>query len=45
VHFDGLDSVEGREQGTCGILDQLSTYLRAEREHAPDEPLRRKVDP
>ena len=27
VHFDGLDSAEGREQGTRGILDQLSTYL------------------
>jgi uncharacterized protein YndB with AHSA1/START domain len=27
VHFDGLDSTEGREQGTRGILDQLSNYL------------------
>jgi uncharacterized protein YndB with AHSA1/START domain len=27
VHFDGLDTVEGREQGTCGILDQLGSYL------------------
>ena len=27
VHFDGLDSAEGREEGTRGILDQLSTYL------------------
>jgi uncharacterized protein YndB with AHSA1/START domain len=31
VHFDGLDSAEGREQGTRGILDQLSTYLDTER--------------
>jgi uncharacterized protein YndB with AHSA1/START domain len=31
VHFDGLDSAEGREQGTRGILDQLSTYLTTER--------------
>jgi uncharacterized protein YndB with AHSA1/START domain len=27
VHFDGLDSVEGREEGTRGILDNLGTYL------------------
>jgi uncharacterized protein YndB with AHSA1/START domain len=27
VHFDGLDSVEGREQGTRGILEQLGSYL------------------
>jgi uncharacterized protein YndB with AHSA1/START domain len=27
VHFDGLDSVEGREEGTKGILDQLGSYL------------------
>lgn len=27
VHFDGLDSVEGREQGTAGLLDQLGAYL------------------
>jgi uncharacterized protein YndB with AHSA1/START domain len=27
VHFDGLDSVEGREQGTGGLLDQLGSYL------------------
>ena len=31
VHFDGLDSVEGREQGTSGILDQLSNYLNTAR--------------
>ena len=37
VHFDGLDSVECREQGTRGILDQLRTYLSIERERAPDE--------
>jgi uncharacterized protein YndB with AHSA1/START domain len=29
VHFDGLDSVEGREEGTRGILDQLGSYLAA----------------
>ena len=45
VHFDGLDSVEGREEGTRGLLEQLDTYLSAEREHAPDEPSRRKADP
>lgn len=27
VHFDGLDTVEGREQGTAGLLDQLGSYL------------------
>jgi uncharacterized protein YndB with AHSA1/START domain len=27
VHFDGLDSPDGREEGTRGILDQLGTYL------------------
>lgn len=27
VHFDGLDSAEGREEGTKGILDQLGAYL------------------
>ncbi len=27
VHFDGLDSIEGREQGFGGLLDQLGTYL------------------
>ncbi|MDQ1391356.1 MAG: hypothetical protein QOF30_333 [Acidimicrobiaceae bacterium] len=27
VHFDGLDSVEGREEGTRGILDNLGSYL------------------
>jgi uncharacterized protein YndB with AHSA1/START domain len=27
VHYDGLDSVEGREAGTRGLLDQLGTYL------------------
>jgi uncharacterized protein YndB with AHSA1/START domain len=27
VHFDGLDSPEGREEGTKGLLDQLGTYL------------------
>jgi uncharacterized protein YndB with AHSA1/START domain len=27
VHFDGLDSVEGREEGSTGLLDQLGSYL------------------
>ena len=27
VHFDGLDSPEGREEGTKGLLDQLGAYL------------------
>ena len=27
VHFDGLDSVEGREEGTKGLLGQLGSYL------------------
>jgi len=27
VHFDGLDTVEGREEGTAGLLDQLGAYL------------------
>ena len=27
VHFDGLDSVEGREEGTAGILDTLGSFL------------------
>ena len=27
VHFDGLDSVEGREEGTAGILDALGSSL------------------
>jgi uncharacterized protein YndB with AHSA1/START domain len=27
VHFDGLDSVEGREEGTAGLLDQLGSFL------------------
>jgi uncharacterized protein YndB with AHSA1/START domain len=40
VHFDGLDSVEGREQGTSGLLDQLGTYLGTERESVS----RRKAD-
>jgi uncharacterized protein YndB with AHSA1/START domain len=31
VHFDGLDSAEGREEGTRGILDQLSDYLSTQR--------------
>lgn len=31
THFDGLDSIDGREAGTRGLLDQLAAYLR----HAP----------
>src|SRR5437879_2387471 len=27
VHYDGLDSVEGREEGSRGLLDNLGTYL------------------
>ena len=27
VHFDGLDSPEGREEGTAGLLDALGAYL------------------
>ena len=27
AHFDGLDSVEGREEGTKGLLDQLGAFL------------------
>jgi len=27
VHFDGLDSVEGREEGTRGLLDSLGSFL------------------
>jgi uncharacterized protein YndB with AHSA1/START domain len=27
VHLDGLDSPEGREEGTNGLLDQLGAYL------------------
>jgi uncharacterized protein YndB with AHSA1/START domain len=31
VHFDGLDSVEGREEGTRGLLDNLASFLMADR--------------
>jgi uncharacterized protein YndB with AHSA1/START domain len=31
VHFDGLDTTEGREEGTRGLLDNLAAYL--ERSH------------
>jgi uncharacterized protein YndB with AHSA1/START domain len=31
VHFDGLDSVEGREEGTRGILDGLGSFLSRDR--------------
>jgi uncharacterized protein YndB with AHSA1/START domain len=27
VHYDGLDSFEGREEGTRGLLDQLGAHL------------------
>jgi uncharacterized protein YndB with AHSA1/START domain len=33
VHLDGLDSVEGREDGTCGLLDNLGAYLTTAAEH------------
>ena len=29
VHLDGLDSVEGREEGTGGLLDNLGQFLAA----------------
>jgi uncharacterized protein YndB with AHSA1/START domain len=29
VHLDGLDSVEGREEGTAGLLDNLGAFLTA----------------
>jgi uncharacterized protein YndB with AHSA1/START domain len=29
VHFDGLDSIEGREEGSGGLLDQLGSFLTA----------------
>jgi uncharacterized protein YndB with AHSA1/START domain len=29
VHFDGLDSIDGREQGSRGLLDQLGAHLVA----------------
>ncbi len=31
THFDGLDSIEGREEGTRGLLEQLGSYLAAHR--------------
>jgi uncharacterized protein YndB with AHSA1/START domain len=31
VHFDGLDTFEGREEGTAGLLDQLGASLTASR--------------
>ena len=27
VHLDGLDSAEGREEGTAGLLDNLGSFL------------------
>jgi uncharacterized protein YndB with AHSA1/START domain len=27
VHLDGLDSVQGREEGTAGLLDNLGAFL------------------
>lgn len=32
VHFDGLDSAAGREEGTAGLLVMLGTFL----DHAPE---------
>jgi uncharacterized protein YndB with AHSA1/START domain len=34
VHFDGLDTPEGREEGTRGILDQLGAYLQRKGTHS-----------
>ena len=31
VHFDGLDTVEGREEGTGGLLDNLGAFLTGTR--------------
>ena len=31
VHLDGLDTVEGREEGTRGLLDTLGVYLARDR--------------
>ena len=31
VHFDGLDTTEGREEGTRGLLDNLGAYLTRKR--------------
>ena len=31
VHLDGLDSVEGREEGTGGLLDNLGAFLAGDR--------------
>jgi uncharacterized protein YndB with AHSA1/START domain len=31
VHFDGLDTVEGREEGTRGLLDNLGSLLAQSR--------------
>ncbi len=29
VHFDGLDTVEGREEGSRGLLEAIAAYLDA----------------
>jgi uncharacterized protein YndB with AHSA1/START domain len=29
VHFDGLDTAEGREEGTAGLLDNLGRHVTA----------------
>ena len=31
VHLDGLDTVEGREEGTRGLLDNLGSFLTGSR--------------
>jgi uncharacterized protein YndB with AHSA1/START domain len=31
VHFDGLDSVAGREEGSRGLLDKLGAFLTRQR--------------
>ena len=33
VHLDGLDSAEGREEGTAGLLDNLGSFLTRRAAH------------
>jgi len=35
VHYDGLDTTEGREEGTRGLIDGLERYLRGLEPTAP----------
>jgi uncharacterized protein YndB with AHSA1/START domain len=32
VHYDGLDTIEGREAGTHGLLDNLAAVLGKQQE-------------